>query len=94
MNRHTGIEKSKQLNLKGEEAYELAAKLAKLHGETLTGAVISALREKLERDTLVATQQERFDRIMAIAHEYRALVGTPTMTPEEAIGYDENGLPT
>jgi antitoxin VapB len=94
MNKHEKVDKSKQLNLKGEEAYELAAKLAKLHGDTLTGAVISALREKLARDTLTSSQQERFDRITALAREYRSLVGTPTMTAEEAIGYDESGLPT
>jgi len=94
MNKHGKIEKPKQLNIKDGETYELAAELAKLHGDTLNGAVKSALREKLARDRRGLTQQERFERIMAIGREFSALAGPRTMTDEEALGYDENGLPT
>ena len=37
------------LNIKNPEAHALAARLAKKTGETLTDAVTTALRERLER---------------------------------------------
>ena len=40
----------KQLNIKTAEAYELAAELSAVTGESLTAVVIAALREKADRD--------------------------------------------
>lgn len=37
-----------QLNIKGEEAYALASELAELTGESMTAAVIEAVRMRLE----------------------------------------------
>src|SRR5271157_2643474 len=37
------------LNIKNDETYRLVEELAKLTGETLTGAVTQAVRERLER---------------------------------------------
>ena len=37
------------LNIKNEEAYQLAHQLAKQNGETLTMAITIALKERLER---------------------------------------------
>ncbi|MBI4922853.1 MAG: type II toxin-antitoxin system VapB family antitoxin [Devosia nanyangense] len=94
MNELGKIDRPRQLNLKDAETYELAAELAKLHGDTLSGAVKSALREKLSRDRRELTKQERFERIMAVARDYSRRAGPRTMTDEEAVGYDQNGLPT
>ena len=38
------------LNIKNEETCRLAAELARLTGETKTGAITVALRERLERE--------------------------------------------
>ena len=38
------------LSIKTEEADRLARELARLHGETLTEAVTTALRQRLDRD--------------------------------------------
>ena len=38
------------LNIKNEEAHQLARELVQLTGETMTGAVTVALRERLERE--------------------------------------------
>ena len=94
MNTHGKIEKSKQVNLKDPETYELAAELAKRHGDTLNGIVKTALKEKLERDEREATKQERLDRIVALSEWYSTLPVKDGRTPEEILGYDENGLPT
>ena len=42
------------LNIKNEETYQLARELANLTGETMTGAVTVALRERLERQREIA----------------------------------------
>jgi hypothetical protein len=90
MNRH---EKPKQLNLKDGETYELAAELAKLRGESLSGAVKLALREALQREQRGPTKEERLARIMAITGQYAKAIGPRTMTDEEVIGYGEFGEP-
>ncbi len=90
MNKH---EKPKQLNLKDGETYELAAELAKLRGESLSGAVKFALREALEREQRELTKEERLARIMALSRESAAAIGVRTMTDDELIGYGEFGEP-
>ena len=94
MNKHGKIDKPKQLNLKDRETYELASELAKLHDDTLSGVVKAALQEKLERDRRALTKEERLARMLEIAHRYAVGAGPKTMSDDEAIGYDENGLPT
>ena len=94
MNKHGTIEKPKQLNLKDAETYELASKLAKLHGDTLLGAVRTALQEKLDRDMRQSTKEERLARMRAILEPYWALPDKDTRSADEILGYDENGLPT
>jgi antitoxin VapB len=91
MNRH---EKPKQLNLKDDETYSLATELAAMHGDTLNDAVKSALREKLERDRRASTKDERLARLNSLIDKYASQIGPRTMTDDEAIGYDHNGLPT
>ena len=88
-----------QLNVKNDEAYELARRLAELNGESLTEAVSTALRERLERrdQELTAqrqTAEERFRDIMAIAERFDDLPVYDDREPDEIIGYDENGLPS
>jgi antitoxin VapB len=94
MNKHGKIEKPKQLNLKDGETYALAAELARLHGDTLSGAVKAALQEKLERDRRGLTKEERLARMMSVVERYWARPVKDTRTADEILGYDENGLPT
>ncbi len=84
----------KQLNIKDAETVELAHELARLTGESLTSTVRTALREKFERTERALTRDEKIAGIMEIVRRYRALPDRDTRTPEEIIGYDENGLPT
>jgi len=91
MNKHEPV---KQLNLKDNETYELATKFARKRGESLNGAVKTALREALEREEHELSTEEKYELIMALAKSYSEKAGPRTMTDEEAIGYDEHGLPT
>jgi antitoxin VapB len=82
------------MSIKSSEAEELARKLASATGETLTGAIVSALRERLDR--IEGRRQPAFlaDQLDEIALRAAALPVLDPRTPEEILGYDENGLPT
>lgn len=58
------------LNIKNDEAHRLAAELSRVTGETLTTAVTSALRERLERERRRRGRDTVADRLMAIGRRY------------------------
>ena len=81
-----------QLNIKSEDGYRLATALSALTGESLTGAVTEALRERLEREQRVRDRALRLARLQALAAEMRASL----RVPEGAVHgwlYDEAGRP-
>ncbi len=80
------------LSIKSEEADRLARELAAETGESLTEAVVSALRERLAR-TQVARgprMSERLRRLQAVAATLPVL---DPRSPDQIIGYDATGLP-
>ena len=78
------------LRIDNPEADHLAQELAKRTGESVTQAVIIALRERLER----ATQQPSItEKLVRIGQECSALPVLDGRTPDELLGYDEHGLP-
>jgi antitoxin VapB len=81
------------LSIKSDEADRLARELAAETGETLTEAVETALRERLEREHArnAASMRTRLARLAADAAAMR--VAADDRTPEEIIGYDDAGLP-
>jgi len=81
-----------QLNIKDAETVQLAGRLAKLTGQTLTSTVKAALQEKLDREML--DREQRKQRILEIVKAYNALPDRDTRSADEILGYDENGLPT
>jgi len=81
-----------QLNIKSEDAYRMASRLAELTGESLTTAVTTALRERLEREEQLRDREERKRRIREIAKEVRAHLPAD-MTSDHSWLYDESGLP-
>jgi antitoxin VapB len=81
------------LNIKNEEAHRLAAELAKITGESLTAAVTTAIRERLDR-----LKEERApslaDRLLEIGKDCAARLKEPVRTTDHAdLLYDERGLP-
>jgi len=81
------------LNIKNPEACRLIEELADATGETMTGAVTTAVRERLTR-VKAGQRASLAEKIMAIGRdtarrigpEYRAL-------NHDALLYDEKGLP-
>ena len=81
------------LNIKNAEADELAHQLAEATGESLTQAVIVALRERLaavRRGRRAGALRRDVARIQA---QVAALPDRDTRTDDEIVGYDAHGLP-
>jgi antitoxin VapB len=81
------------LNIKNNEAHRLATALAEKTGESLTQAVIVALRERLMRQRGKAPREDLLAEVMEIGKRCAALPEIDTRTPDEIIGYDEFGIP-
>jgi antitoxin VapB len=81
------------LNIRNEEAERLAATLAKLTGETKTGAVIKALRDRLARLRRERSRRSLADELDDIARHCARLPVRDARTADEILGYDEHGLP-
>ena len=82
------------LNIKNEETCRLASELARLTGETKTGAITLALRERMDRESKKRSLDVRLRRMRAIAERCAALVGPGLSSAEHGeLLYDERGLP-
>lgn len=81
------------LNIKDEETHALARQLAEKTGETLTGAVRHALEEKLARLQQNTGAPRLADQLDRIALDCAALPVLDRRTPEQILGYGDNGLP-
>lgn len=81
-------------SIKNPETDRLARRLAEVSGESLTAAVTEAIRERLERLEHHNRGRSLKDELDEIAIRCAQLPVLDNRTPEETIGYDENGLPT
>ena len=82
------------LSIKDPEADQLARNLAQRTGETITQAVITALRERLAREQHKdGAIEDLVEEIMAIGKHCAALPLLDARSADEIIGYDERGLP-
>ena len=84
----------KQLNIKNAEAYALATEIAQLQSESLTDAVLRALRREAALARKLKDRDAYIKRLLEHGERYMALAERDTRTPDEILGYDENGLPT
>jgi antitoxin VapB len=82
------------LNIKNAESYRLIRELADLTGETMTGAVTEAVRERLERLRREQDRAGMAERIHEIAADMRARLPDDFFDIEHGdLLYDEDGLP-
>ena len=81
------------LNIKNEETHRLARELAQLTGESMTGAVNEALRERLQR-VRGKSKKGIAQRLMENAKYCSAHLKEPYKSIDiDELLYDENGLP-
>jgi len=81
-----------QLNIKSEDAYRLASRLAELTGESLTSVVTKALRSELERQESAHDVEAEVERMLAMGREIRSHMTEPVSSDLSDL-YDENGFP-
>jgi antitoxin VapB len=81
------------LSIKNPEADQLARELAATTGESLTDAIMNALRERLERERR-HRRPGIAGRLHRLSEETRALPVLDRRSPDEILGYDDNGLPS
>ena len=81
------------LNIKNAETEKLVKQLAAMTGETLTGAITTSVKERLER-ARARSKVGRAERLRAIAIECAAHLKQPYRSIEHGeLLYDERGFP-
>ncbi len=84
------------LSIRDSETDRLARELSSLTGETMTETIRTALRERVERTKGRSEEEKRrmVEAAMAIAQRCSSKPLLDPRSPDEIIGYDENGLPS
>lgn len=80
------------LNIKNEEAHDLAVELARLTGESMTRAVTEAIRERLNRERRRQDRDILARKLLDIGRRCAAY-GRKDTRPHGEVLYDERGLP-
>ena len=81
------------LSIKDPETERLARTLAERTGETITIATRRALEERLRRVGSEARKAALLEDLEAIQRRWNALPVLDNRTPDEIVGYDDDGLP-
>ena len=81
-----------QLNIKNEEAWRMAAQLARVTGESMTRAVTEAIRERLEREKGKRGRSGIAEKLMKIGRRCASRPIADARPPDEIL-YDQDGLP-
>jgi len=82
------------LSIKDQETDRLARELSAATGETLTGAINTALRERLDRVRSRARGHDLVAELTTIALRTAAMPTLDDRSAEEILGYDDRGLPS
>jgi antitoxin VapB len=81
------------ISIKSIETERLARQVAEQTGDSLTGAIQKSLQERLERLKSQRRNQIVLDQLRDILHRVDQLPVLDPRTPDEIVGYDEQGLP-
>ncbi|MYA79929.1 MAG: protein transcription factor [Acidobacteriia bacterium] len=82
------------LNIKNDETCRLACELARLTGETITGAITVALRQRLAREKRLCNADARVEELLAIGRRCAELLEPgPSAVEHGDLLYDDRGLP-
>lgn len=82
------------LNIKHPEADRLARDLARRRRQSITEAVVTALRAELARESQRVRAPGMAADLLAIGARYAALPTQDERSDDEILGYDEHGIPT
>ena len=83
------------LSIKDPETDALVRKLAKLRRTSFTGAIRLAVNNELAKDEPPVRDAEKLRAtVREIQAQFASLPVLDERTPDEILGYDDNGLPT
>ncbi len=82
------------LNIKDRATEQVVRELAALTHQTVTETVRRAAEAELRRARQTSRKGRLVEELMEIGRRCAALPDIDTRTPDEILGYDENGLPT
>jgi len=85
---------SMALSIDHPDADKLARELARRQKKSVTQAVMDALEAELKRERQRRRGEDLIARVRKITEEFAALPVLDDRSPDEILGYDENGLPT
>lgn len=79
-----------QMNIKSDEAYALASKLAEIEGVSLTQVVLEALRARARE----LSKAKKVERVMALCRDTASRMSPEMLALDmDEFLYDEDGLP-
>ncbi len=81
------------LTINHPEVTQLAQELVNFTGETVSQAVLIALRERLEREKEKQGQALLKKELLQIGQQCAALPILNQRSPEAILGYDQHGVP-
>ena len=81
------------LSIKNELTERLARRVAQETGESLTEAIQTALQERLDRLNRHRQNRNMANHLREILERVDGLPVLDSRSPDEIVGYDENGLP-
>ena len=83
------------LNIKNEETCRLASELARLTGESMTGAITVAVKERLEREKRERSVEAKVKELHAIGQRCASMLRNdwPSAVEHGDFLYDDRGLP-
>jgi antitoxin VapB len=84
------------LSIKNAEVERMVREIATTRGVSMTEALKQVLAEEVERQRWAreADIAKKIAAVRAIQREIAAMPDISTMTDDEILGYDENGIPT
>ena len=81
------------MSIKSLDVEKLAREIAAKTGESLTGAIHTALRERSERLKTAGREQLIVTQLEDILRRVDQLPVLDSRAPDEILGYDNHGLP-
>ena len=81
------------MSIRNHDVEKAARELAQRTGETLTGAILKALRERLQRISTRRRLAGLADQLDGIAMRCARLPVVDARSENEILGYDEQGIP-
>jgi antitoxin VapB len=80
-------------NIKDDETDRLTRQLAAVTGESITEAVKQSVRERLLREAGRSRSGSLTEELLEIGRRCASLPVLDARSPDELLGYDEDGLP-